>query len=842
MANLCAQPLPAVLVTIIVGIGIDRWRPVAAPYGWLLSCGLLAIWATLFALNWRFGRVACLCCASIAAGAAWHHARWNLFADDEIGLCATDQPQSVCVEAIALESPRRVLAGMNDPLSAVPHGDRTRLLVDTTTIRDGGHWREISGRALMTIDGHLLGVHAGDRLRAVAQLASPSSPQNPGEFDFACHRRADRQLCRLWVDGPAAVTVVEHAERWSASAIIDWLRQRGQQMFDELLPQRAAPLAAALILGSREQLDAEQADGFFRTGMVHLLSISGLHVGLLALGSLCFLRLGLLRRTTTLVGCAALTIAYALLVHAEPPAVRATILVVLTCTALIAGRSINGYNALAAAGIVVLAINPADLFRAGPQLSFLCALALVWFAQLPQPIETDRLFDELAPSVFDQIRVWLRRVGRGIALSLLLSLCIWCISLPLVAYQFHIVSPIALLLTPLLAPLIGCALFSGFGLLLVGWLLPPVGAVLALLCGASLVATQVAIEFASRMPLAYRWVVGPSGAWVLGFYAIVLASLVVPMRRGRTTTFAIAVSAWCAIGLLATSAQPRDDALRTTFLSVGHGLAVVLELPDGRTWLYDAGCLTAPERCANTIACFLWSRGIGRIDTVMISHADVDHFNALPELTTRVPIGRVLVSEPMLQSARDRAQQIMYAALEDAGIPIATVKADTDVGPVDAAYRLHVLQPPDAPLPGSDNSHSIVLSVEYRGRRILLTGDLESPGLERLLASPPSDYDAILAPHHGSANRSNHPGLADWSKPEWVVLSGAAGKDSSAAESAYLKRGAVTLHTGRTGAVTVIVGSSGQIEVYSFLDQADDHKMLPSAERERSPSASFEPR
>ena len=72
---------------------------------------------------------------------------------------------------------------------------------------------------------------------------------------------------------------------------------------------------------------------------------------------------------------------------------------------------------------------------------------------------------------------------------------------------------------------------------------------------------------------------------------------------------------------------------------------------------------------------------------------------------------------------------------------------------------------------GRDNANSILLAVEFAGRRILLPGDLESPGIERVMADPPLDCDVLLAPHHGS-EQSDPPGFAAWCTPEWVVMSG----------------------------------------------------------------------
>jgi len=115
-----------------------------------------------------------------------------------------------------------------------------------------------------------------------------------------------------------------------------------------------------------------------------------------------------------------------------------------------------------------------------------------------------------------------------------------------------------------------------------------------------------------------------------------------------------------------------------------------------------------------------------------------------------------------------------------------------------------VLHPTRRGVLGSDNANSLVLAVEHAGRRILLTGDLETPGLDDVIAESALDCDVILAPHHGSS-RSNPPGFAAWSTPDWVVISGSHSDKQGEAEAAYRASGAQVLDTAEVGAVRVTI-------------------------------------
>jgi competence protein ComEC len=152
---------------------------------------------------------------------------------------------------------------------------------------------------------------------------------------------------------------------------------------------------------------------------------------------------------------------------------------------------------------------------------------------------------------------------------------------------------------------------------------------------------------------------------------------------------------------------------------------------------------------------------------------------------------------------RGRALEALRGALEWSAVPLRTVWGGDRLRAAGDA-RLEVLHPPRRGVLGSDNANSIVLAIEYRGRRILLTGDLEPPGLGDVLAELPLDCDAVLAPHHGSA-ASDPPGFAAWSTPEWAIVSGGRADRAPEVDAAYRAHGCRVLHTAQCGAVRVRV-------------------------------------
>jgi competence protein ComEC len=247
-----------------------------------------------------------------------------------------------------------------------------------------------------------------------------------------------------------------------------------------------------------------------------------------------------------------------------------------------------------------------------------------------------------------------------------------------------------------------------------------------------------------------------------------------------------------------------------TFLSVGHGCAAVVELPDGRVLLCDAGHMGSPDAGGRTIASYLWSRGITRIDGLVISHADADHFNAVPYLLERFDVAKVFVSPVMFDESGKKlgmAVTALKSAIETSAAELETVSEGQRLN-VGGAATVRVLLPPAEGVIGSDNANSVVLAVEYGGHRVLITGDLEGRGLSRLLERPAYDVDVLLAPHHGSLG-SSPPEFAAWAKPDFVIVSGGFRGNFTLLEDVYGQVGAMPLHTARVGAIQAAIDANG---------------------------------
>ena len=598
-------------------------------------------------------------------------------------------------------------------------------------------------------------------------------------------------MTRFRVGVPEGVVQISQGNRWSPQSLLDEFRSRTKQLVRAFVGPARAGLAAAILLGAREGLPYEETEPYMETGTIHVLVVSGMNVAILAIGLLAMMQLGWLPRRVGLSVIIAIVIAYTLLAEAQPPVMRAAVLSVLGCMAIWHGRRGVAFNSLFAAALIVIAINPNDLFRTGPQLSFLALAVLIWLSTTQwfrrqttlDPI--DRLIRESRP--------WHHRLalkGKDWAFGLLItSVAVWLVAMPLVMYAFHIVSPIAIPMSFAVWPLITIAMWSGFFMVLVGWLVPAVGSLCGSICDWSLNGLEALVKWAESIPLGHFWMPGPAWWWVVVFYVGVVIAMLWGRRLAPRRWQLAAVAAWILIGLAPPLVRIwTRDGLSCSVVAVGHGECILLEGPHGETMLCDAGAMGSPEYATQTIASYLWSRGIMRLDGVVLSHADTDHYDALPGLLERFRVGAVYVSPVMFDSSGGRAIQALREAIERAGVPIHEVWSGNRLrfGP-DAS--LVVMHPPKRGVVGDDNANSVTVGVEYAGRRILLPGDLESPGLDDVMAEEPYHCDVLLAPHHGS-RRSEPAKFAAWCTPDWVVMTAAANDEIETAAFAYKQLGA----------------------------------------------------
>lgn len=800
-------------VATALGLGILLgWSLPLAPLSLAVAGAVAAIGGSLFR-----GRA-----AAWSALAAWlivGAVRWELAdgppAPSDISSlfpAAADSP--VELEGTIASAPE-----FHDPPDSAPAWQRivrSRFDLDVTAVV-AGRPTPATGRVAVTVDGHVLGLEPGDPVRIVGRLSTPSPPMNPGDFDFPAYlaSRGIRRIVRS--DHPDAVIRREGPADWryGVARLRARLRARALALLRDVLSPEDAALAGSLLLGDRTGMTDEVEDEFAASGTMHILAISGQHVVIFLMLVGIVLRgfnVSPGRMAWLLLAAVAL---YLYVTDQRPPVVRAALLTAFVLSGLRWGRIAPGLNALAATAIVLLLANPHHLFDIGAQLSFLAVAALVAMARLRSALQAERVDGpDLSPDP-----TWWRKAAEWFLAQtwtlLLLTAAVFVFTLPIQLATFHIAAPIGFGANVLLAPLVVVILGTGYALLGVGLLVPWLAPPLAALFSAALWLFHAIIQGAANTPGGHFDSPGPPVWWTAVYYVLLLGGLF--FARGRMRVWAAhSVAVWVVVGLLPGLFADQEPALRCTFVSVGHGGGILIEAPNGRTILYDAGAMTAGDAAARSIQNQLWRHGRQRIDAVVLSHADADHFNALPRLLESVPVGTVFVSRAFC----DLSQPSVAALLDQiaaAGVPIRLL-SQGDQLQVDPILKVEVLHPPAEGQDPLDNANSLVLEILFRGKRLLLTGDLEESGLLRLLAQRPRVCDLLLAPHHGSRT-CNTPDLARWATPRVVVVSAGRGDRIDHLRQVYPHAEPI-LSTGDAGCITVLFPKDGAMQVDLWLKPA----------------------
>lgn len=594
------------------------------------------------------------------------------------------------------------------------------------------------------------------------------------------------------------------------------------------------------------------------TGTLHMLAISGMHVEIIAVTLLILSQLLALRRGTIAVLVIGVGAAYAGLAGSNPPVMRALILIVAVTAARYWGMNPRLFNLLALSAVVLSLQSTSNLTNVGVQLSFLAVATIGVFNRDGKTERRNAL-----QSLLEESLPWWRRcllaLSRYVMSGLRISFWVGLLTTPLIWHHFHVVSLVSIPLNVVLSIPLMIGLLCGLATGLVAWipwLGGVIGSVLGAISGSCLAVIQGCVELAYQVPLGHLWLPSPPLWWSGVFYGMIAVWLVFAHNRYRAW-LGTALVIWLAVGIAlfangprgfmgnpdsrdrhsANSTETQLPELRCTFIDVGHGTSAIVELPDGRVWLYDAGHMGVPDRSHEVIANALWSLPTARIDTLILSHADSDHYNATTGLLRRFNLGRVVSTARFWDSTAREVKQVRES-LFLAGIPREIWNASTEIpqAPPTDPNESNVAAIPDMPpvhfsvlhpkpmfRGETDNSDSLCLQLEYAGSRLLLPGDIEGSGMLALCEQPPRDCAVMMAPHHGSLAFDAAP-LLEWCRPKTVIISG----NHRAARPEVIGRYALADQLGVTflhGAIQVSLRSDGSIATRHW--KVDHWESLP---------------
>ena len=607
------------------------------------------------------------------------------------------------------------------------------------------------------------------------RLRRPRGSTNPGVFDY------ETWLFREKVHATGYVVQGKRNRLlWSGTASrTDAFRQRFSVLaLAAAETDTAAGVLTAVGVGARHLVSREQWDRFAASGTSHLMAISGLHVGLAATFAfaLGFAAAGILpwRCNGIVVGLlagVALAAAYAWVSGLGVPARRALIMLAIGAVVVMRRRQLDPAGVIALAALLVYVLDPIASLTPGFHLSFGAVILLVWLARRREIGTHGRGVVRAARQLF------------VMQVFLLLGL------LPLTALLFQRFTPVATPVNLLAVPLFS---FVTAPLTLLALLLAEVyesGALnLLRLAAVSIDALEAFLAAALRLPFAHFYLADFSVASMSLVLLPMAWVLLPPGWPGRWLAMLsiLAIVAW-------RPAPPPPACFDSWVLDVGQGLAVAIETRAGMS-LYDTGMAWRGGGSAaqQVITPFLRSRGVRRLDRIIVSHSDLDHSGGLAVLRQAFPVEHVIVGERLH---------------EQEGWQCATGQNWWS-----GAIRFEVLHPAGA---GEGNDASCVLRVSAGQHALLLTGDVEVAGERALLQRRAAlGADVAIVPHHGSLTSSSVP-FVDSVHAEVAIVSAAHANRWGFPKERVVARwqdvGAEVLTTGASGAVYLRICAAGGI-------------------------------
>ena len=686
--------------------------------------------------------------------------------------------------------------------------------VQVVEIRSDGTWQPRSLVMPLSIDGKIGDYFPGDRIEIYGQWRLPSKPSNPGQFDQARRFAELGYAAQARAESINQIKKLDHPTRLRLDRYLAMVSANALRSIERYVILDQSELTAALVLGQREQAEWRLQEELLATGTIHMLSISGMHVEMVALSLLLLGMLLQLPRRALLVSICVIVIAYGLLCGANPPVARATIMLTGVCVARLLGWNFLGMNFLAFAGVLLILYRTTVVFETGTQLSFMAVAVLILSTH--SMIKRVHPLERLIESRSSHTARSLRRVKEWSFEMLRTSFWVWFITAPLVWSAFHVISPIAIALNLILWLPMLLALLAGLGLIALGWF-PPVGWPLGAICGVSLWIVQVFVGWGEQIPFGHFWMRSPPAWWLYSFYILgILAAAWVGMKKasGRRL-IGIVLGIWFFFGL---TINPMMDwwhrftmgvngNLVLTFIDVGHGTSILMETPDHESWLYDAGRLGDHQRSYQVIVDAIWAMRKSRIKGLILSHADSDHYNGIDGLTKRIAVEQLYSTSQVYSHSSPLLRQILASTRRRGVQHITWSKGNVQQG---KSWSMLALHPPKQGVSGTDNANSLCVLIEYAGRRILLPGDLEPPGMQLLVSQTPTKVDVLMAPHHGSLN-SKSDALLKWCRPETVVISGSTRAVSPRVLEAFESEGREVYVTARDHAIRIEIAKDGSI-------------------------------
>ncbi|HZJ83876.1 MAG TPA: DNA internalization-related competence protein ComEC/Rec2 [Clostridia bacterium] len=588
-------------------------------------------------------------------------------------------------------------------------------------------------------------INIGDWIEINGEIEKPQGLRNPKGFDYRAYLARRDIHYIIGTSEKSIISIKAGRFPWPKSWIIS-ARESIAGVYDKYLGPEESNLIKAMILGEKWGLPSELKDHFSKTGIAHILAISGLHIGfvVLLLNSLTK-SLTLSPKATFIIQALALGF-YCILVGGHASIIRAVIMSIIILGGRVIGRKTDPLNSLCLAAFIILLLNPLQLFEVGFQLSFGAVIGIILFNK---PISSKL---SMIPG----------NMGGSIAVMVAAQLGTW----PIIAYYFNVFSPISFLANFILVPIAGLIVMLGLIFLLLATIFPILGVILGWWLGALCNILIYGNRWLSGWSWASLSVVSP-GKLFMAIYYLVLLMLSEErpsyIRRPWELSGALVI-----IVLLSIVFKPiLNNDLMIVFVDVGQGDCIYIKTPDDKHILVDGGGRPIGmgdfDVGAEIVVPFLLKNGIGKLDLVVMSHGHDDHIGGLIPVLENLKVEAFMEFPPreITDKYKDLKGLVDNKGMESIQVVGGqTYRAGKDVL-LDILYPVSDSRILDSLYNDNENNLSLVMRIRYKDTSIMLTGDIEK-GVEDYLNGVWKETISVLkVAHHGSKTSSTQ---------EWIDI------------------------------------------------------------------------
>lgn len=676
----------------------------------------------------------------------------------------------------------------------------------------------VKGKIKIYVNQPCLDLAPNQKIKAYCTLSQFNPPKNPGQFNSKKYMA--RQNIHNWaaIKSRSAITIIQQPKDKNPSTLINKLRTYSAQMLlTGTTPEDSSRATLqALLLGKRYNLPKSVICNFRKTGLAHYISLSGLHVGIL----LAFLwwiasMLGIPIRGRAIIALLAL-ILFMLIVPPRAPTIRAALIAVIFCLSVILKKQPAPLNSTAAAALILLIARPAQLFEVGFQLSFACVIGILIFAEpvnhtlhtTLSKIKSRRKTTTKKSNA--KTKIYLTKTLSASLNLLAVGIAAWLGGAAIIAHHFQTINPLAPLWTVITFPFVALILSIGLLKTLAMIILPHLGILLALILQALTSAFITTVAFLANH-LNGQIIIGTIPLTIILLYYGWLISMLLPAWPLPRLKPALNISL-ITILLISLAAikykQLRPGKLQLTVLAVGAGQTVIARTPKGKTFVFDAGSISVPNAADRIIIPYLRRKGISRIAALYISHDDIDHFNAAPELLANIRTRKILAPQPFIQSPSNPAK-FFRKHIKQKLIPI------TNKNPHPAIKIIHPDKDSCQNQNLNDNNKSQVTLITFANKNILLCSDIEETAQKKILQNYPDlKADIVLLPHHGSTTTTSTKFLKKLQSN--IALASCSKRQHSRLKNIKTPH-TKTYYTAVHGAITITINNTSKIKCKTHL-------------------------